>query len=191
MESCAPLEMIASYLARVSDVLAQVDLRSIELLAQAVSETGKAKGTIFTFGNGGSGATALHFANNLLDPARGLKFRVNCLLSNVSIISALANDSGYDSVYSEQLSILASPGDLAIAISASGNSTNCINGLKRAREMGAVTACLVGFDGGQLGALSDYSVHVSCDSYPLIEDVHLVIAHSIVSTLTIRSVADK
>jgi len=177
-------ERIASHFAHVSQVLARVDLRTVELLAQAISEAHSTGHTIFTFGNGGSAATALHFANNLFDSRRGLKVRVNCLASNVSVLSAIANDIGYDRIYAEQLSMLASPGDLAIAISASGYSPNCVSGLTRAREIGMPTACLVGFDGGNLLRLSDYPVHVPCDSYALVEDIHLVIAHSIASAVS-------
>jgi phosphoheptose isomerase len=112
------IKQITSHFAEVSGLLARTDLRAIELLAGAVYETQRMKRAIFTFGNGGSAATALHFANNLFDVRRGLKIRVNCLTSNVSVISALANDIGYDYVYDEQLKLLASPGDLAIAFSA-------------------------------------------------------------------------
>ena len=181
------LKHIASHFGEVSNLLARADLRAIDLLAGAVYETQRLERTIFTFGNGGSAATALHFATNLFDLKRGPKARVNCLTSNVSVISALANDNGYDHIYDEQLEMLASPGDLAIAISASGNSPNCVNGLMRAREIGMLTACLVGFDGGNLVGLADYPVHVRCHSYRLVEDVHLVISHSIASALSVKS----
>ncbi len=171
--------LVTSYFAQLRELLGRVDLQAVMALAQAVRQTAEAEGTVFTFGNGGSAATALHFVNDLLRPRRGSKQRARCLIDNMSVISALANDFGYDQIYVMQLSVLASPGDLAIALSVSGTSPNCVNGLRRAREMGLVTACLVGFDGGQLLALSDYSVHIPCNSYALVEDVHLAITHSI------------
>lgn len=175
---------IAAHFTAVSKLLANADLPAVAALARAVYETQKTGRTIFTFGNGGSAATALHLANNLSAVKGGPRVRVNCLTSNVCTISALANDISYDHIFDEQLKLLASPGDLAIAISASGNSPNCVNGLERAREIGLATACLVGFDGGKLLGLCDYAVHVPCYSYGIVEDIHLVITHSIVDALS-------
>jgi D-sedoheptulose 7-phosphate isomerase len=181
--SIVSLQKIASHFSGIAELLTRVDLHAIEAVARAIRETQAAQRTVFTFGNGGSAATALHFANNLLSPKHGARTRVNCLMSNVSVISALANDIGYELIYSEQLRMLASPGDLAIAISVSGNSPNCVHGLQCAREMGLVTAALVGFDGGRLRSLSDYAILVPCELYPLVEDIHLVIAHAIASAM--------
>lgn len=174
-------QKIALHFAAISDLLARIDLHAIHALAHAIGETQSAQRTIFTFGNGGSAATALHFANNLSTPNCGVSFRVNCLMSNISVVSAIANDMSYELIYSEQLSMLASPGDLAIAISVSGNSLNCVHGLRRAREMGLVTAALVGCDGGELRVLSDYLVHIPCEVYALVEDMHLIVTHAIAS----------
>src|ERR1035437_6294231 len=104
--SIVSLQKIASHFSGIAELLTRVDLHAIEAVARAIRETQAAQRTVFTFGNGGSPATAFRFANNLLSPKHGARRRVNCLMSNVSVISALANDIGYELIYSEQLRML-------------------------------------------------------------------------------------
>ena len=141
---------------------------------------------VFIMGNGGSAATASHFACDLgkgtLMP--GLpRFRVIALTDNMSLFSALANDFGYDQVFCEQLKSLIQPGDVAIGISGSGNSANVLNAILAARELGAITIGFVGFDGGRLKSMVDRCVHVPCDCMEQVEDVHLILEHLISTCL--------
>lgn len=141
---------------------------------------------IFVFGNGGSASTASHFAADLgKNTVRSHmpRFQVTCLNDNVAIFSAYANDDGYDSVFAEPLISLSDPGDVAIAISASGNSPNVLRALEAANERGLVTIGLAGMTGGKLKALAQHCIVVPSESYEHIEDVHLMLCHALVATI--------
>jgi D-sedoheptulose 7-phosphate isomerase len=135
---------------------------------------------VFVMGNGGSAATASHFAcdlaKNTLAPDRP-RFRVIALTDSMPLFSALANDFGYEHVFSEQLASLVRPGDVVLAVSGSGNSVNVVNAVKYARQAHATTIGLVGFDGGVLKDLVDICILVANDSYEQVEDLHLMLGH--------------
>jgi D-sedoheptulose 7-phosphate isomerase len=137
---------------------------------------------VIIMGNGGSAATASHFACDL---GKGTllpdlpRFRVIALTDNMPLFSALANDYGYDYVFSEQLQSLIQPGDVVIGISGSGNSANVLNAMKSAREAKAITIGFVGFDGGLLKDLTDVYIHVPSHNIEQVEDVHLILEHLI------------
>ena len=141
---------------------------------------------IFVMGNGGSAATALHMAcdlgKNTVVP--GLpRLRVMSLTDNMALFSAHANDNAYENVFAEQLDNFARPGDVAIAISASGNSPNVLNGMARARHLGATTIGWCGNDGGKLAGICDLAVIVPNYCTEQIEDVHLIMEHIITVAL--------
>jgi len=135
---------------------------------------------VFVMGNGGSAATASHFACDL---AKGTlahdrpRFRVIALTDSMPLFSALANDFGFEHVFSEQLASLVREGDVVLAISGSGNSVNVVNAVKHARQAHATTIGLLGFDGGVLKDLVDICILVSNDSYEQVEDLHLMLGH--------------
>ncbi len=138
--------------------------------------------TIFVLGNGGSAATASHLACDLGKGTRtpGVPpFRVVALTDNVPLLTAWANDTSYESVFAEQLATLVQPGDVVVAISASGNSPNVLAAVETAREMRATSVALTGETGGRLAALADVAVRVPGGPIELVEDAHLVIAHSL------------
>jgi D-sedoheptulose 7-phosphate isomerase len=147
---------------------------------------------VIIMGNGGSAATASHFACDLgkgtLAPGQP-RFRVISLTDNMPLFSALANDFGYDQVFSEQLKSLVREGDVVIGISGNGNSPNVLNGIRAAREAQAITVGLVGFDGGALKDLADLSIHVPSDCMEQVEDVHVILEHLISTCL--RQVSDE
>ena len=173
----------SSYTARVAELIRQVPPESIAAIAQQLNTSRLAMQTIFTMGNGGSATTALHMTNDFSNATNGtasaVAARAICLNANISLFSALANDLGYEEVFARQLRCLLRDGDTVIGISASGNSPNCVNGLKYARERGGVTVGLLGFDGGVMKSLCDYCIHVPCNDYRLVEDVHLAISHAL------------
>lgn len=174
----------AEHVRRTSAALALVDpdaLTRVENLLRAARAGGR---RVLTFGNGGSAATALHLATDLamLPPVDGTAFDVVCLNGNPAMVSALANDHGYESVFVRQLGHLRA-GDVVIGISASGNSPNCVAALMRARLLGATTVAIVGFDGGAMRDLGDAVIHVEADDYRVSEDVHLVTCHAIATAL--------
>jgi D-sedoheptulose 7-phosphate isomerase len=147
--------------------------------------------TIFFFGNGGSASTASHF---VVDIAKGTRpsltpgpptkrFRCVALNDNVPSVMAWANDSDYSRVFSEQLRGLAVPGDVAVAISGSGNSPNVLEAVRAAREMGLATVGLTGIGGGKLKEMVDVPLVVPSTSMQHTEDVHLVVLHYLTAFL--------
>jgi D-sedoheptulose 7-phosphate isomerase len=143
----------ADYLRRFEDILRQVDLDALARVVEHLRVARDAGGTVYLAGNGGSAATASHWANDLCKATKvsGRSFmRVICMSDNVSLLSALANDEGYERVFSGQLENFADPDDVLVVISASGNSLNLIDAVELARERGLVTIGLLGFDGGLL-----------------------------------------
>jgi D-sedoheptulose 7-phosphate isomerase len=132
----------------------------------------------------------MHLCNDLLANGAGYPtpLRVQCLACNISTFSALANDTGYENVFVGQLRSLQST-DMVIAISASGNSENCVRAVVRANEVGATSIGLVGFDGGRLAATCDLSIHVPRHDYLAVEDVHSVVCHAIARALGHRVAA--
>src|SRR5215204_4925192 len=157
---------LRDYWDEVADVAAAIDLTDLERAAMMLL-TCQARGrVVFVVGNGGSAATASHFACDLSKGTRRdgpPTFHVVSLTDNVPLLTAWANDSGYEHVFSEQLTALARPGDLLVAISASGNSPNVVAAVDAARSCG----------------MSDVIVNVPSDRVEVVEDAHLVVAHSL------------
>jgi D-sedoheptulose 7-phosphate isomerase len=156
--------------------------RAIPLLVAARA----ARRTVFLFGNGGSASTASHFVTDLSKVAArgdGPKIRAVGLTDNVPSVTAIANDVEYARVFADQLAILAGPGDVAIAISGSGNSPNVLEGVRVARELGAGTIGLTGIGGGKLKGLVDVPIVVPSNSMQHVEDVHVTILHLITAYL--------
>jgi D-sedoheptulose 7-phosphate isomerase len=139
--------------------------------------------TVFLCGNGGSAALASHLACDLGKGTAycngGKRFRALALTDNLPTLTAWANDSSYEDVFSEQLKNFVQPHDVAFGISGSGNSKNVLNALRVAREAGAVTIGISGFEGGTMKSLCDLCVVAPSDDMQIIEDLHLAIAHSI------------
>jgi D-sedoheptulose 7-phosphate isomerase len=145
--------------------------------------------TVFVFGNGGSAALASHFACDL---AKGTvngspkRFRVMALTDNVPLMTAWANDSKYEDIFSEQLANFAMPGDVAFAISASGNSPNVLKALRVAKEAGLTTTGLTGFSGGRMLALCDACIVVPSNNMQVVEDLQLSVAHALFTCVRAR-----
>jgi D-sedoheptulose 7-phosphate isomerase len=138
---------------------------------------------VFTLGNGGSASTASHMAADLAKNTieRNMRrFRILSLNDNTALLTALANDLGYENVFSEQLKNLIRAGDLLIVISASGNSPNVLAAIEYAQERSAEVAAIVGFGGGRAADLADIAIVVRSDHYGIVEDLQLVINHMLV-----------
>lgn len=187
-ESSNLAEYAQRYAAYIADLLRGLDLGAVERVGQLLETARRADATIFLIGNGGSAATASHFATDLsLGPRKvgGLPYRAISLADNASLLTAAGNDLGYETVFLEQLKTLLRPGDVVIAISASGNSPNVVSAVDFANSTGAITIALTGFDGGTLGAMATEHLHVATprSDYGPVEDVHLVLNHLISSYL--------
>lgn len=177
---------IRAYIDELNTTLDRLPEADIRQVVQLLAEARLTRRQIFIMGNGGSASTASHFVCDLAKNTRGPdypNFRVIGLTDNMAIFSALANDEGYASVFAQQLASLAQPGDIAIGISASGNSPNVLNAIELANEMGLTTVGLTGFDGGKLRTMVDFGVHVDSDCIEHVEDIHLVLEHVITKEL--------
>jgi D-sedoheptulose 7-phosphate isomerase len=170
------------YLSSIQAVLARLDHAIVDRMVEVVWRGYEEGRTLFLFGNGGSAALASHFASDIgkgTIAGKRKRLKTVALTDNVALITAWANDRAYDAIFAEQLESLAEKGDIALAISGSGNSPNVIRGLETARRIGAKTLLLTGFEGGRAKALSDLCLVVPSDSMQLIEDAHLCATHAI------------
>jgi D-sedoheptulose 7-phosphate isomerase len=179
-----------AYFGHLTECLSRIDTASVAALIKdlvAAREDGRA---IFIAGNGGSAATASHMVNDLAaDVTRkarlAVPFRVFALTDNAAVLTAVANDTGYEMVFVNQLRSWFSPGDRFLALSASGNSPNLLAAARWVRSNGGRVLSFVGFDGGELRELSDVCVHVPSvrGDYGPVEDAHLVLNHVIANWL--------
>ena len=172
-------------LIRVIEALPREPLLDIlKQLRQAQDE----KRQIFVFGNGGSAATASHMVcdliKNTVKPDRA-RLKVIGLADNVPTITAYANDEGYEYVFARPLESLGEAGDVAIAVSGSGDSPNVLKGVETARRKGLATIGLTGIGGGKLKDLVDICLVVPSDSMEQVEDMHMIIDHLL--TIALRS----
>jgi D-sedoheptulose 7-phosphate isomerase len=172
------------YLTYVSKVLSDIDREAIATFADALLAARERQAMIFFIGNGGSAATASHWVNDLTR-WRGKPFRALSLTENVAMLTAIANDHGYDHVFRWQLENLMAAGDVLVAISASGNSPNIVEAVKYARAHDGLTVGLTGFDGGALRELVEINIHVptSAGEYGPTEDAHLILDHLVTAYL--------
>ena len=159
-----------------------VDLGRVEELIGVFRKARDEDRQIFVFGNGGSAATANHFACDIVKGAsygRAKRFRILALSEQVPTLTAYANDVGYESVFVEPLRNFARPGDIAIAISGSGNSENVVRAIAYANSIGCYTVGLSGITGGRLRPSVDLSLHVADDHMGRVEDAHFFICHMV------------
>jgi len=185
----AVADHVADYLERLSRSLATIPRREIAELGEILYRTYHIGASVFIVGNGGSASTASHMAADLAKNTIGphmTRFRVMSLNDNVSLLTALANDNGYENVFREQLVNLIKPSDVLIAISASGNSANVLTAIEYAKSRQAQTVGLLGFNGGRAIELVDRPILVKSEDYGVIEDAHLVLNHILVEHFRAR-----
>jgi len=180
---------VKRYLEYVSKLLKLIDSQSISLFVDQLEEARENKNTIFIIGNGGSAATASHMANDLALGSRSAdkkdSYRVLSLTDNITNITALSNDCGYERVFVDQLKVHYRPGDKLVVISASGNSPNVVNAAEWVKKQGGVVIGLLGFNGGKLKDLCDISIHIVTPEgeYGPVEDAHMVVDHLVYTWL--------
>ncbi len=182
------------YIEHLNDVLRGIDPKAIANFVDVLLSARERGAKIFFIGNGGSAATASHFANDLAIGTRARKkpFRAISLSDNNAVLTAIGNDFGYDEIFSRQLEYLAVPQDVVVAISASGNSPNIVKAIKFASNLGMTTIGLSGFDGGKLKELVKHKLHVPTKKgeYGPVEDAHMVLDHMVGAYLIKRLQAE-
>jgi D-sedoheptulose 7-phosphate isomerase len=174
---------IKKYFRELNELVPQLPYNAIATIAAVFLDAFTEQRTVYVFGNGGSAASASHMMCDMTKGASGLSAgqrpRVMALTDNVSLISAWANDFGYERIFSEQLKTFVRPRDVAFAVSTSGDSPNILLALETAREYGALTMGLAGCHGGRMKALCDVCAVVPSKNVQVIEDLHHAMMHSI------------
>jgi len=176
----------AAYLDQLRDGISRIDAAEIAAAVHCFVKLSRRGGVGYVFGNGGSASTAAHFVNDInrtvaLGGPAGL--RVLCLNDNIPTITAIANDFGYDEIFTRQLRNHFTPKDLVIGISSRGHSPNVVEAVRYARSRGVETLGLVGYDGGALHRLADRTVYIPVHDLRRVEDLHLAVCHMISALL--------
>jgi phosphoheptose isomerase len=168
------------YANALRNALLTVDAAALDRARALIEQTAARGNRIFAIGNGGSAAIADHLCCDLTKGTHVHGHPVvdtRSMTSNVAFYSAIANDYGFEKVFSTQVSLLGRPGDLLLAVSSSGNSPNIVRAVTTARDLGVATIGLSGFDGGQLRTTADVPLHVAVRNYGVIEDAHQALMH--------------
>ena len=176
------------YLERVCSEIQRLDPARLERVCDLIEDAYHAGRFVFICGNGGSGANASHLCEDLAkctlrDFESQKRLKVLSLTDNTAGIMAWANDEGYDRIFIEQLKNLASPGDVLLAISGSGNSPNILKAVEWANRQGMTTVGFTGFGGGVLKNLAQHNVHVAIDDMGIVESLHQVVFHWMIDDL--------
>jgi D-sedoheptulose 7-phosphate isomerase len=182
-EPRAVVAHVEDYLERLHRAIDGLPRDRLAALAQTLLGAYQNDKQVFTIGNGGSSSTASHLAADLSKNTTGpnmKRFRITSLGDNAAIVTALANDLGYEHIFSEQLVNLIRAGDVLIAVSASGNSPNIVAAIRYARQQSAHVVALLGFDGGVAATLADNAIIVPSSDFGIVEDLHLAINHILV-----------
>ncbi len=174
------------YARKLQEQLAQADWEPVQALADELELCLKEGRNVYLCGNGGSAANAQHIANDLLygvSPGGDASIRVEALSSNTSIITCLANDIGYEQIFSRQIKVKGRAGDLLIVLSGSGNSPNILRALEMANHAGMTTCAILGFNGGEARKLADLVIHFEVNDMQIAEDLQLTVGHMLMRYL--------
>ncbi|MFH1616798.1 MAG: SIS domain-containing protein, partial [Planctomycetota bacterium] len=184
---------LSQYFCRLSETFSKLDTQQIARMVAVLYKAYTEGKQVFTMGNGGHANTAAHMINDIAkhttssdtkdEVVSEKRFRTMCLNDSVSFLTGLANDLGYDRVFSEQLKNWCDEGDVVIGVSGSGNSPNILLAFEVAREHGATTICLSGKGGGKAKEVADICIVVPSNKMVQIEDVHLAINHAVADEL--------
>lgn len=173
---------VKQYKTQLHALIDDISPHILQDIVDALETSHSNSGKIYVIGNGGSAATASHMVNDL---GAGLKrrniksFHIESLADNVAVCTAIANDIGYDNIFSMQLKDKICKNDILIAISCSGNSENITKAVEYSKQQGALIIGVTGFDGGALKEKSDINFHTQTDKnqYGLVEDLHMILNH--------------
>ena len=178
--SSSVIDHCKRYASNLTAVLENQDWNNVEALAHDIYRAWIDGKNLFLCGNGGSAGNAIHLANDFLygvgqDLVPGIK--VEALSANPSVLTCLANDIGYDEIYSTQLAAKASTGDVLVILSGSGNSPNVIKALEKGHQLGMETYAILGYSGGVCLGLAKAAIHVPIDDMQIAEDMQLIVGH--------------
>jgi D-sedoheptulose 7-phosphate isomerase/D-glycero-D-manno-heptose 1,7-bisphosphate phosphatase len=168
------------YSHELAQALSTVDVAAFDRASKVLADAYDRDAAVFVCGNGGSASIANHLQCDHMKGVRmgtDLRTRVTSLSTNVEILSAIANDIGYDAVFEFQLESMARPGDVLVAVSSSGRSPNIVRALAWAEAHGMQTIAMTGFGGGEARTTAGVSIHVDAHNYGIVEDAHQACMH--------------
>jgi len=187
-------DIVQFYLADLGQLLAKVEAPWIERLVDALAKAWKNGKRVLLMGNGGSSSSVSHIVADLqknIQMATGTPLRALCLSDCTPLLMAWANDTTWSNVFAPQIACWIEPGDVVIGVSGSGNSMNVINGIQMARQNGATTFGMAGFDGGKLKDTADDCLVVDSNNMQRVEDVHMVTLHVVFTALQERAMSEQ
>lgn len=179
-------DRIAKYADLLGSCLRSPTIERIPELAHAFKRAWDAGRTIYLCGNGGSAGNAIHLANDFTYGAgvsRGIGLRIEALPANAAVLTCLANDIGYDKIFSEQLRVKANAGDVLVVFSGSGNSPNVVAALEMGNSLGMETFAVLGYGGGKCKDIATHPIHFEVDDMQVAEDLQLIVGHMVMQWL--------
>lgn len=183
-------KIVKTYLNSIHTTWDKVDWAKVQILSNDLFDAWKSGNKVFACGNGGSASNANHLANDFLygiSPEDGKGMKVHSLTANVAVNTCLANDTGYENIFSNQLSALADAHDILIVFSGSGNSPNVVEAIRVANTLGMKTHAILGYDGGKCKELADNPIHIPINNMQVAEDFQMMIGHILMTDLKGRN----
>ena len=180
------MEVAKQYFNTLVDTIRAIDVEQVDNAVRLINTAWKKNKQIICFGNGGSALTAQHYIadwNTNIYLKTGRPFLGRCLVDNIGIVTAYANDLSYADLFVSQLKPILNQEDLLVGISGSGNSENVLRAIEYGKKQGAVTLGVVGYDGGKLKSLADYIVWVPINDMQMTENLHLIFGHIVMRML--------
>jgi D-sedoheptulose 7-phosphate isomerase len=174
------LERAQAYKENLNRALGMAAMSELPKLGEALRDAWRTGHTVYLCGNGGSAANAVHLANDFLYGAglrNGGGLKVEALSANSAVLTCLANDLGYDQIFSEQIKVKANAGDVLIVLSGSGNSDNVVRALEVGNAKGMRTFAILGYSGGRCKTAAQYAIHFAVDDMQVAEDLQLIVGH--------------
>jgi len=185
-------EVVKKYTESLRNALDSIDPNKMLILTNSLQDAWVSGKAIYICGNGGSAGNAIHLANDFLYGAginNGCGLRVEALSANAAVLTCLANDVGYESIYSEQLKVKGNPGDVLIVLSGSGNSPNVVKALEIGNALKMKTFAILGFSGGACKKIAQHVLHFEVDDMQIAEDLQLIVGHMCMQHLNQQTLA--
>ena len=179
-----------NYLQSIDTTWERIDWVRVKNLSNDLFDAWKSGTKVFICGNGGSASNANHLANDFLygiSPEDGKGLKVHALTANIAVNTCLANDTGYENIFSNQLSALADTNDILIVFSGSGNSPNVVEAIRKANTLEMKTHAILGFDGGKCKEFAGNAIHIPIDNMQVAEDFQMMIGHILMLDLKGRN----
>ena len=186
-------KIIQNYTINLTKALNLSAMQSVPVLAEALMQAWRTGAKIYLCGNGGSAGNAIHLANDFIYGAgiqNGCGLRTESLSANAAVLTCLANDIGYDRIYSEQIKVKGNPGDVLIVLSGSGNSPNVVKALETANQIGMKTFAILGFTGGRCKELARFPIHFEVNDMQIAEDLQLIVGHMCMQWLAQQNLSE-